>query len=86
MVMESLELRFAVRSDSNRPPVRFQLARFESQGQKPLESLLRLYYFLTFEIGLKSHDSIRWRFRIATVIRIARFGTSKSITNDFGRT
>ena len=39
---------------------RFQIARFESQGQKPFESLLRLlYYFFTFRIGFKSHDSIR---------------------------
>ena len=27
---------------------RFQIARFESQGQKPLESLLRLYYSFQF--------------------------------------
>ena len=52
---------------------RFQIARFESQGQKHFESLLMLYYFFfTFKIGFALRDSIRWRFRIArSVIRIA---------------
>ena len=29
-------------------PQRFRISRFELQGRKPLESLLRLYYFLHF--------------------------------------
>ena len=34
-------------------PQRFQIAPFELQGKKPLESLLRLYSF-NFKIGFKS--------------------------------
>ena len=41
---------------------RFQIARFESQGRKPFESLLRLYYFLTD------------RFPIARFLREAKPG------------
>ena len=44
---------------------RFQITRFESQGQKPFESLLRLYFFFAFKISFKSRDSIRYRSRIA---------------------
>ena len=35
---------------------RFQIAQFEPQGQKPFETLLRLYYFFTFQTGFKSRD------------------------------
>ena len=38
---------------------RFKIARSESQGQKPFESLFRLYYFSAFKIGFKSRGSIR---------------------------
>ena len=37
---------------------RFQITRFESQGQKTFESLLMLYFF-AFKIDFKSRDSIR---------------------------
>ena len=38
---------------------RFQIAWFESQGQKPFESLLRLYLLFMFKMGLKSCSSSR---------------------------
>ena len=37
---------------------RFQITRFESQGEKPCKSLLRLYCFVTFKIRFKSRDTL----------------------------
>ena len=55
--LRCLESRFAVTSQRfESPPVR---SDFKSQGQKPFESLLRLYCFFRFKIGFKSRDSIR---------------------------
>ena len=58
---------------------RAQFAQFESQGQKPFESLTT---FFTLKTGFKSRDSIHLQFRIArSVIRIMRFETSNALAD-----
>ena len=67
--MSRIAVRGSQRFES--PPVRsdFSIAQFESQGQKPFESLLRLYYLFTFQIGFRLRDSIRslWPKEVPTL-------------------
>ena len=53
---------------------RFKIARFESQGQQPFESLLRLYYVFTFQIGFKSANCYGYRHSLSPAKWFAIFG------------
>ena len=57
---------------------RFQIARFELQGQNPFESLFGGFAIFAFKIVFTSRESMRLRIRIVrSMIRIVRFETSK---------